>query len=192
MDPEIDDFELMAASATGDEDAFRCLVERHQGLVRGTIFRMGWGNADTEDLAQQVFVRVWKAAATYRPEAKFTTWLMTITRNVIFSEARSRNRVSMVSMDDPEPSYEVLSLAERKVRPPDAAAHAEDVRRAVDAALLELPEKQRLALILHRYDGLSHEEVATVLDTSVASVKSLIFRARESLRLQLAQLLSVE
>lgn len=188
----MDDFQLMEASGTGDEEAFRCLVERHQSLVRGTIFRMGWGNADTEDLAQQVFVKVWKAASSYRPEAKFTTWLMTITRNVIFSEARSKNRVSIVSMDDSEPSYEVLSLAERKVSQPDAAAHAEDVRRAVDAALLELPEKQRLALILHRYDGLSHEEVATVLDTSVASVKSLIFRARESLRMKLSMFLSAE
>jgi RNA polymerase sigma-70 factor (ECF subfamily) len=179
---EPSDDELVERVATGSGEAFEMLVTRYQGLVRGTIHRMGWRNQDMEDLAQEVFLRVWKAAGRYRADGKFVTWLLTITRNVVFNEARSRSRVSLSSLDADAVSPEVAMLAQPEHGQPDAMASAADLQRAVDAALASLPEKQALALTLHRYQGLPHEEIAKILETTVASVKSLIFRARESLK----------
>lgn len=177
----------MRRSGAGDEAAFRELVERHQSLVRGTLYRMLPSEADAEDLAQQVFVRVWHAAPRYRPEAKFTTWLLTILRNLVFNDSRRRSRARFFSWQDDSnelpPTEPVASATER----PDRQEHSRELGAAVESALQELPEKQRLALVLHRFEGLPHEEVARVLGTSVPSTKSLIFRARESLRITLQQ-----
>src|SRR5438093_2607948 len=89
---DIDDTALMAEVARGDTVAFERLIERHQALVIGTVGRMLGNNSDVEDVAQQVFVRVWKSAGRYRPTAKFTTWLLNITRNLVFNEWRRRKR----------------------------------------------------------------------------------------------------
>jgi RNA polymerase sigma-70 factor (ECF subfamily) len=175
----------MSRIANGDSQAFRQLIERHQGLVRGTIHHMGWRNQDLEDLSQQVFLRIWKAAPRYHNQDKFVGWLLTITRNVVFNEGRSRSRTVFFSMDAEAVSPEVAALAASAHGEPDAEAHAADLQTAVDGALAALPEKQALALTLHRYEGLSHEEVAAVLGTTVPSVKSLIFRARETLKVTL-------
>jgi RNA polymerase sigma-70 factor (ECF subfamily) len=179
------DAALLAASAEGDDRAFCTLVERHSMLVRGTIYRMMPGSADAEDCAQQVFVRVWRAAGTYRPEAKFTTWLLTITRNVVFSELRKKKIRALFSHQTLNDEETGLPLAE-PIAPahanPDREAIGGELREAVDAALAGLPAKQRMALVLHRFEQLPHEEVAIILKTSVPSVKSLIFRAREALR----------
>jgi RNA polymerase sigma-70 factor, ECF subfamily len=181
-EPEPSDDELVARVARGAEDAFEVLVARHQGLVRGTIHRMGWRNQDMEDLSQEVFLRLWKAAARYQADGKFVTWLLTITRNVVFNEARSRSRAKLSSMDADAVNPEVATLAQPAHSQPDAMAGAADLQRAVDAALAELPEKQALALTLHKYEGIPHEQIAEILETTVASVKSLIFRARENLK----------
>lgn len=183
--PETADEELMRRTAGGDEGAFRELVERHQALVRGTLFRMRPSDADADDLAQQVFVRVWKAAPRYRSEAKFTTWLLTILRNLVFNESRRRQRARFFSWQDDSSGYALPEPSAPAGERPDQQERERELREALDAALLLLPEKQRLALVLHRFEGLSHEEVAGVLDTSVSSTKSLIFRARESLRASL-------
>lgn len=182
---EKSDDELLGQVATGSEQAFELLVSRHQGLVRGTIYRMGWRNQDMEDLAQEVFFRVWKAASRYKADGKFVTWLLTITKNVVFNEARSRSRATFFSIDADAVSPDVAILAQPEHGRPDAVADAEELSRVVDAALASLPEKQALALTLHRYQGLPHEEIAEVLGTTVPSVKSLIFRAREKLKISL-------
>ena len=92
---DIDDTALMAEVARGDTVAFERLIERHQALVIGTVGRMLGNNSEVEDVAQQVFIRVWKGAPRYRPTAKFTTWLLTITRNLVFNEARRRKRIGI-------------------------------------------------------------------------------------------------
>lgn len=180
----------MERSAGGDHEAFRELVERHQGMVRGVVFRMVPSSIDAEDLAQQIFFRVWKAAPRYRPEAKFTTWLMTITRNLVFNETKKRARLRWVSMSDPEPGSEIAGLAGPSDEAPDREAQAQELQEAVDAAIRELPENQRMALLLHRFEGLPHEEIAEILKTTVPATKSLIFRAREALRIKLARFLA--
>lgn len=182
---EPSDEELMLRSGAGDADAFRQLVERHQALVRGTLHRMLPSEADADDLAQRVFVRVWQAAPRYRPEAKFTTWLLTILRNLVFNESRRRARARFFSWQDDRQELPPREPPAPSSERPDSQEQARELGAALETALRSLPEKQRLALVLHRFEGLPHEEVARVLGTSVSSTKSLIFRAREALRVQL-------
>jgi RNA polymerase sigma-70 factor (ECF subfamily) len=175
------DFALMASIGAGDHAAFRQLVEIHQHAVIGTVAKMLGNPSDAEDIAQQVFLRVWRNAKRYRPDAKFTTYLFTITRNLVFNETRRRGRKKEVSSDEREENTHLL-LADRPERQPDAELLQEELQQAVDAAIAALPETQRLAVVLRRYEQLSYEEIAKVLELSVAAVKSLLFRARSSLR----------
>ncbi len=179
------DFVLMAHIAAGDHAAFRQLVERHQHAVIGTVAKMLGNSSDAEDIAQQVFIRVWRHAKRYRPEAKFTTYLFTITRNLVFNESRRKGRKKEVSADEREENSHHL-IAANPDRQPDAELLQAELQAAVDAAIASLPETQRMAVVLRRYEQLSYEEIATVLDLSVSAIKSLLFRARTSLRESLA------
>jgi len=178
---ETDDAALMAEVAHGDAAAFEQLVDRHQGLVIGTVGRMLGNNSDVEDVAQQVFIRVWKSAPRYRPTAKFTTWLLTITRNLVFNEARRRKRHPAEALDIHE-GEELLVPLDNAESAPNAALLEAELEKAIDDAIRALPEKQRLAVVLRRYEDKSYEEIAQVLDLSVPAVKSVLFRARTELR----------
>ena len=178
---EIDDAALMAEVARGDTVAFERLVERHQALVIGTVGRMLGSNSDVEDVAQQVFVRVWKSAPRYRPTAKFTTWLLTITRNLVFNEIRRRKRHPADTLDVHE-GEEALALTDPARHVPDEELLQAEMQSAIETAIGRLPEKQRMAVVLRRYEGKSYEEIGEVLDLTVAAVKSLLFRARTELR----------
>jgi RNA polymerase sigma-70 factor (ECF subfamily) len=172
----------------GDTAAFEDLVQRHQMLVLGTVSRMLGGNSEVEDIAQQVFLRVWKSAGRYVARAKFTTWLLKITRNLVFNELRRAKRRALVPMQS-DPEGDELPLADEAVSAPDAAALEKELQGAVDKAIEALPEVQRMAVILRRYEELSYEEIGEVLDLSVPAVKSVLFRARSELRQRLTQYL---
>jgi RNA polymerase sigma-70 factor, ECF subfamily len=180
-----EDVRLMQLVRGGDMAAFEQLVERHQMLVAGTVGRMLGNNADVEDIAQQVFIRVWKSAARYEPRAKFTTWLLKITRNLVFNELRRRKRHATQSTEI-EPGGEELQLPDERGQTPDEQLLEGELRHAIETAIGELPETQRMALVLRRYEELSYEEIAAVLEQSVPAVKSLLFRARTELRERLA------
>lgn len=186
---DAEDIRLMGLVSTGDERAFEELVERHQRLVVGTVGRMLGTNSDAEDIAQQVFVRIWKNAKRYEPRAKFTTWLLKITRNLVFNELRRRTRHPAVPLQS-ETDEEERPIKDEHVVTPDASLLNEELRQAVDAAVAKLPETQRMAVILRRYEELSYEEIAETLDQSVSAVKSLLFRARTELRESLKRYLS--
>lgn len=175
------DFVLMERIGAGDHAAFRQLVERHQNAVIGTVAKMLGNSAESEDISQQVFLRIWRHAKRYRPDAKFTTYLFTITRNLVFNETRRRSRKKEVSADEREDNSHQLIEASPD-RQPDAELLQAELQRAVDAAIAALPETQRLAVVLRRYEQLSYEEIAVVLKLSVSAVKSLLFRARTTLR----------
>lgn len=175
------DHALMERIGQGDHEAFRQLVERHQSAVIGTVTKMLGNSSDSEDVSQQVFLRVWRNAKRYRPDARFTTYLFTITRNLVFNETRRRTRKKEVSSDEREESSNLTVEAAPEHRPDSALLQAE-LQQAVDAAIASLPEAQRMAVVLRRYDQLSYEEIASVLDLSVSAVKSLLFRARTALR----------
>jgi len=184
-----EDIRLMALVGAGDEGAFEQLVERHQRLVIGTVGRMLGSGSDAEDIAQQVFVRVWKNAKRYEPRAKFTTWLLKITRNLVFNELRRRSRHPQVPLQS-ESDEEERPLKDEQAIAPDASLLEHELQQAIDAAIANLPETQRIAIVLRRYEELSYEEIAEALDQSVSAVKSLLFRARTELRENLQRYLS--
>jgi RNA polymerase sigma-70 factor (ECF subfamily) len=157
------DFALMARIGDGDHDAFRQLVERHQHAVTGTVTKMLGNSSDAQDIAQQVFLRIWRHAKRYRPDAKFTTYLFTITRD----EREQHSKLLLEAPHDRQPDAQILQA---------------ELQRAVDTAIIALPKSQRMAVVLWRYKQLSYEEIASVLGLSVSAVKSLLFRARTALR----------
>lgn len=165
----------------GDTSAFENLVERHQSLVTGTVARMLGSNSDVEDIAQQVFIRVWKSAGRYVARAKFTTWLLKITRNLVFNEMRRAKRHPHLPVQI-EPEADEIPLKDEATATPDATLLQAELQAAIEKAITLLPETQRMAIVLRRYEELSYEEIADVLDLSVPAVKSLLFRARTELR----------
>lgn len=183
------DFVLMERIGVGDHQAFQQLVERHQHAVIGTVAKMLGNASESEDIAQQVFLRIWRNAKRYRPDAKFTTYLYTITRNLVFNESRRKSRKKEVSSDEREENSHQLAAANPD-RQPDAELLQAELQSAVDAAITALPEAQRMAVVLRRYEQLSYEEIAGVLGLSVSAVKSLLFRARTSLREALSSYLA--
>ena len=183
------DILLMERIGRGDHRAFGELVERHQHAVVGTVAKMLGNPSEAEDIAQQVFLRIWRHAKRYRPEAKFTTYLFTITRNLVFNESRRKRRRNEVSSDEREENSH-SQIEDDISRQPDSELLQRELQRAVDAAITSLPEQQRMAVVLRRYEQMPYEEIAKVLDLSVSAVKSLLFRARTTLRDALATYLS--
>ncbi len=188
-DEDAQDVRLMQLVSGGDTSAFEELIERHQSLVAGTVARMLGSNSDVEDIAQQVFIRVWKSARRYVPRAKFTTWLLKITRNLVFNELRRSKRHVLVPLQS-EPGAEEFPLKDEKNPTPDASLLETELQQAIEDAIMQLPESQRMALVLRRYEQLSYEEIAEVLDLSVPAVKSVLFRARTELRSRLSRYLA--
>ena len=185
---DAEDVRLMRLVAQGDTSAFEEVIERHQALVAGTAARMLGSNSDVEDIAQQVFIRVWKSARRYVPRAKFTTWLLKITRNLVFNELRRAKRRAQVPLQS-DPGAEEIPLKDETNPAPDASLLEDELQRAIEEAIMQLPESQRMALVLRRYEQLSYEEIAEVLDLSVPAVKSVLFRARTELRSRLSKYL---
>lgn len=175
------DIALMRRVSAGDFDAFEQLIQIHQRSVIGTVAKMLGSPTEAEDIAQQVFLRVWKSAARYEPQAKFTTWLFTITRNLVFNEIRRRQRKPTVSVEEREESTHRVVEDTRGQSPDDELLRAE-LEAAIDRAIEALPEKQRLAVVLRRYEEMPYEEIGVVLSMSVPAVKSLLFRARTQLK----------
>lgn len=175
------DVALMLRVKSGDIAAFEELVEIYQGPVIGTVGKMLGGYSDAEDIAQQVFVRVWKSAERYQPKAKFTTWLFTITRNLVFNETRRRRRKPTVSVDEREEESPQIVEDVQTVSPDQKVLQAE-LEASVNKAIRELPEKQRMAVVLRRYEEMPYDEIGRILSMSVPAVKSLLFRARTQLK----------
>ena len=184
-----DDVRLMQLVGRGDTRAFEQLIEKHQTLVAGTVARMLGSSSDVEDIAQQVFIRVWKSARRYVPQAKFTTWLLKITRNLVFNEMRRTKRRPHVPLPS-EAGMEDRPLKDDTTLAPDASLLESELQQAIEEAIQRLPDAQRMALILRRYQQLSYEQIAEVLDLSVPAVKSVLFRARTELRSRLSKYLA--
>jgi RNA polymerase sigma-70 factor (ECF subfamily) len=188
VEDDTEDVRLMGLVARGDTAALETLIERHQALVVGTVARMLGSNSDVEDLAQQVFLRVWRSAGRYVPRARFTTWLLKITRNLVFNEMRRTKRQAYIPMQT-EAQGEDLPIKDESVQSPAESLLEHELQRAIEDAILQLPDTQRMALILRRYEDRSYEEIGEILDLSVPAVKSVLFRARTELRGRLANYL---
>lgn len=174
---------LMLEVKRGDEAAFRELVEATEDRVFGTIARMLGGIEGAEDLAQKVYLRIWQARGRYEPSAKFTTWMFSITRRLVLNERRGRSRRGAV-FHAPAPEENVREPV--SADSPAADAAASELAGGIERALEELPEEQRTAVVLRRYEEMPYEDIAEVLGTTVPAVKSLLFRARQTLKEKLA------
>src|SRR5262249_34837570 len=172
----------------GDDAAFAELVEKYKQPVMNLIYRILPDATEAEDLAQNVFIQVHKSAHRYEASAKFTTWLFTIARNLCLNEIRRRTRHPAESLDathpesDDQPARQFEDV--KTFSPPDRLLQGE-LEQKIEQALQELPENQRLAIVLCRQDELSYEEIADTLGCTVSATKSLIHRGRETLKQKL-------
>lgn len=183
------DAALMLRVKRGDRAAFEELVTRYRQPVLSFVFRTLPDATEAEDLAQGVFVQVWKSAARYEATAKFSTWLFTIARNLCLNEFRRRSRHPADSLDAPahagtdEPRGHGVE-DHRVTAAPDTLLRAE-LEAKVAEAVAALPENQRTALLLWQQDDMAYDDIAEVLGCSLSAVKSLIHRARETLKARL-------
>ncbi len=182
LDP---DAALMLRVKQGDSRAFTELVEKYKQPVINLIYRTLRDLAEAEDLAQNVFVQVYKSAHRYRTTAKFSTWLFTIARNLCLNEIRRRSRHPAESLDAPHPEQEgqpLRQFEDPKTPGPTETLLQGELEQKIEQALADLPENQRSAILLCRQEELSYEDIADVLGCSLSATKSLIHRARETLR----------
>lgn len=170
------------------EAAFQELIELHQKAVIGTVAKMLGNAAEAEDIAQQVFIRLWKSAPRYKVQAKFTTFLYTITRNLVFNETKRKQRKKELSLEQKEENC-FTQLEDTMASCPDQEILQAELKNEVDRAIQDLPENQRLAIILFCYENMPYEQIADVLELSVSAVKSQLFRARTFLRESLSNYL---
>lgn len=187
------DNELMKRVAKGDDDAFRLLFERHHRLAYAVIFRQLGVQSIAEDLVQEAFLRVYRAAPKYVPTAKFSTWLYTVVTNLCLNYKRdkARDKLRLVGSKDGEGGNPLEQLA-ASIEPEHDRIDENERARVVREAIAELPENQRMAIVLSRYEDKSYEEVAEILDTTVAAVKSLTSRARTTLKEKLSRFMEPE
>ncbi len=184
MNERIPSEELMARIAKADNDAFEILVNRHQTSVLNLVNRFIGDRTQAKDLAQEVFLKVWQAAKSYEPRAKFTTWIYKITANLCLNELKSARRRKWFffhrfdgeSKDSIEETF------------PDDSPTAEDLllkgerSRRITEAIESLTANQRLALVLKTYEDLPYQEIAQIIGCSVSAVESLLFRAKRTLQ----------
>jgi RNA polymerase sigma-70 factor (ECF subfamily) len=189
MPVELDpDAALMLRVKQGDTAAFTSLVEKYKQPVMNLAWRTLRDETEAEDLAQNVFVQAWKSADRYQATAKFSTWLFTIARNLCLNEIRRRIRHPAESLDqtrddsEEQPLYQVV---DKRITAAPAEMLRGELESKVEEALTALPENQRTALELCRQEELSYEEIAAVLGCSLSATKSLIHRARETLKARL-------
>ncbi|MCI0355834.1 MAG: sigma-70 family RNA polymerase sigma factor [Acidobacteria bacterium] len=186
----LSDAEIMLRVKAGDDSAFDHLVEKFRRPLVGFMYRLSRNQPVAEELAQEVFLRVYRSRRTYKAEARFTTWLYRIAANLAVNHARDTRveRTKGTSLDEPQTEtgapVDVADAAptaeERMLRNERLAA----IRSQVDA----LPERQRMAVVLHKYQGMDYREIAQVMELSESATKSLLFRAYETLRDKLKDL----
>ncbi|MFZ3329270.1 MAG: sigma-70 family RNA polymerase sigma factor [Candidatus Acidiferrales bacterium] len=185
------DVQLMLDVKAGDDASFNLLLQKYRTPLINFLYRMVRDTATAEDLAQEVFLRVYRARKQYSPSAKFTTWLFRIATNLALNSVRdNRHRQMDVSIDAPVEEDETpLQLPTREMRI-DEHMIERDRADFIRQAIASLPEKQRVAVLLHKYEEMDYAEIAKILECSESALKSLLFRAYETLRVQLAPLVS--
>jgi RNA polymerase sigma-70 factor, ECF subfamily len=190
---DVSDVDVMLRVKTGDESAFAYLVQKYRRPMVGFMYRLCHNPSTAEELAQEVFLRVYRSRTTYEPSAKFTTWLYRIATNLAVNHARDTRHErpeNTVRLDEPDQETgstpdladDSLTAEEQMLRRERLAA----IRGVVNA----LPERQRVAVIMHKYQQMDYREIAGVLKLSESATKSLLFRAYETLREQLKEFVS--
>ncbi len=191
-DEKTTDEDLMGRVGLGNKHAFEVLIRRHQRSALNFIFRFMGNRADAEDLTQELFLRIWKAAGTYKAEAKFTTWLYRIATNLCINKQRAIRIRGLFtkshSRDQRGDSKDAFIINEttQLLTPEDRLIDSEQSARLLNA-LNELPTSQRVAIILKFYDEMSYQEISQIMDRSIPSVDSLLIRAKKNLHKKLTE-----
>jgi RNA polymerase sigma-70 factor (ECF subfamily) len=167
------DIALMELIKRGDDKAFDLLLSRHQRSVYNLAYRFLNDEAEAEDITQEAFIRVFKASGTYSPEAKFTTWLYAIVKNLCFNSLRRKRTAHIVSIEE-----ERLPEIPAQNIDPCETIDRQRLRTKVSCAVNALPENMRIAVILHKFHGLQYHEIAEILGCSLNAVKLRVHRAK--------------
>jgi RNA polymerase sigma-70 factor (ECF subfamily) len=182
------DAELMLRVRDGDAQSFALLLAKHRGPVIHFLYRMIQNQAVAEELAQEVFLRVYRSRASYEPTAKFTTWLFRIASHVALNHIRDgkqeRNQESLDQATDEGLGRQVASSAPTVEQRMLREVRLAEIRRTIEL----LPAKQRAAVLMHKYQEMGYAQIAVALECSESAVKSLLFRAYETLRAKLAHM----
>src|SRR6202044_2094948 len=187
------DVQLMLDVKAGDDASFNLLLQKYRTPLINFLFRMVRDSATAEDLAQEVFLRVYRARKQYSPSAKFTTWLFRIATNLALNSVRdNRHRLKDVSIDaasSPDEDAAPMQLPAPEMRI-DEHMIERDRAEFIRGVMAALPGRQRVAVLLHKYEEMDYGEIARILDCLESALKSLLFRAYETLRVQLAPLVA--
>ncbi len=182
------DAELMLRVKDGDDASFSQLLEKHRSAVIHFLYRMVQNHAIAEELAQEVFLRVYRSRGTYEPTAKFTTWLFRIATHLALNCLRDgKSERGQEHLDETTDDMPVRQVSDRGPSVEQKMVHQvkmEEIRHAIAS----LPEKQRAAVLMHKYEEMEYSQIAKVLSCSESAVKSLLFRAYETLRVRLAHM----
>ena len=186
-DPEV---QLMLRTKDGDDEAFAELVAVYQDQLVGKFYRMLHDQEGAEDLAQEAFMRIYRARETYKPTAKFSTWLYRIVNNLASNSRRSKGRRREVSLNLRDsgplgPRPEEKLVAEKSALMPTRLVAKKEMQAEVRKAVDSLPDRQNMALDLHKFEGMSYADIGEAMEMTPAAVKSLLSRARVNLKVKL-------
>ena len=187
---EMTDAEVMLLAGAGDDSAFGYLVEKFRRPIISFMYRMTHNQAIAEELAQEVFLRVYRSRSSYQAEAKFSTWLYRIATNLAVNHARdtrSERTAATVNLDEPDPETGSTPDVADATPTVEADILREERMAAIRKHVMALPERQRVAVLMHKYQGLDYKEIGKVLKLSESATKSLLFRAYETLRERLKE-----
>lgn len=174
------DADIIDSVAAGDADAFETLVRKYERRVLSTAYRYVGDSTAAEDVAQEVFIKVWRNAKRFKGKSSFSTWLYRIVVNQCLNYREKRKRAQTAPLNE---SIEAAGLS------PDEEYEREKKNRLVRTAVDELPGRQRMALLLSKFEGRSYAEIAEIMKVSLSSVESLIFRAKQNLKSKLGPLI---
>src|SRR5438105_1649668 len=187
---DLTDAEIMLRVKSGDDSAFDFLVQKYRRPIVNFMYRMAHNSAAAEDLAQEVFLRVYRSRASYEASAKFTTWLYRIATNLAVNHARDTRHErpeNMASLDEPdEQTGTTMDVADTSPNVEERLVRQERLK-AIRQSVENLPERQRLAVLMHKYQQMDYKQIGEVLKLSESATKSLLFRAYETLRQQLKE-----
>jgi len=184
-DPEV---QLMLRAKQGDDEAFTKLVATYQDRLTTIFFHMRQNQEAAEDLVQDVFLRIYRARHGYEPTARFSTWLFRIANNLAINSHRNKSRRKEVPIPAGESTAMTglpvagQNLADKSGLQPTRQLDKRELQLVVQKAIEQLSDQQRLSVLLHKFEGMSYAEIAETMELSVPAIKSLLSRARDSLR----------
>lgn len=187
-----EDFLLVQRVQTGDKKAFNLLVSKYHRRVARLLTRMVKNQEDIEDIVQDTFIKAYRAIGNFRGESAFYTWIYRIAintaKNLLIHSNRKPSTLKEVNDEDNETFEDNLALSHMDT--PESLFETREIAQAVNDAMVDLPEELRLAVVMREIDGLSYEEIAAAMNCPIGTVRSRIFRARETIALKIKPLLA--